>query len=122
LQAALAGNDATRAAALFSSDAAYEDMTLRAQVLGRLTIERYLGRALSKLPAGAGSSLLHVVGGEMGSGYEWQAVPAYRASVQRGSSAITLDQDGKITRLTTVWDGAMIPDADIKALMPLALD
>jgi hypothetical protein len=42
-------------------------------VLGRLAIERYLRRALSKLPAGAGSSLLHVVGGDMGGGYEWQA-------------------------------------------------
>jgi len=122
LQAALAGNDAKGAAALFSSDAVYEDMTLRAQVLGRLAIERYLGRAVAKLPAGAGSSLLHVVGGDMGGGYEWQAAPAYRASLRRGISAITLDQDGKITRLTTVWDGAMIPDADIKALILLSLD
>jgi hypothetical protein len=40
LQTALAGNDA----ALFSTDAVYEDMTLRAQVLGRLAIERYLGQ------------------------------------------------------------------------------
>jgi len=122
LQAALAGNDAKGAAALFSSDAVYEDMTLRAQVLGHLAIKRYLGRAVAKLPAGAGSSLLHVVGGDMGGGYEWQAAPDYRASLRRGISAITLDQDGKITRLTTVWDGAMIPDADIKALILLSLD
>ena len=122
LQAAFAGYNPTRAAALFSSDAVYEDMTLRAQVLGRLAIERYLGRALAKLPAGGGSSLLHVVGGDMGGGYEWQAAPAYRASVRRGVSAVTLDQDGKITRLTTVWDGAMVPDADIKALILLSLD
>jgi len=122
LQSAFAGNDPKGAAALFSSDAVYEDMTLRAQVLGRLAIERYLGRALAKLPAGAGSSLLHVVGGDMGGGYEWQAAPAYRASLRRGINAITLDQDAKITRLTTVWDGAMIPDADIKALILLALD
>ena len=122
LHAALAGNDAKGAAALFSSDAVYEDMTLRTQVLGRLAIERYLRRALAKLPAGAGSALLHVVGGDMGGGYEWQATPAYRASVRRGISAITLDQDAKITRLTTVWDGAVIPDADIKALILLSLD
>ena len=102
LEAALAGNDAKGATALFSSDAVYEDMTLRAQVLGRLAIERYLGRALAKLPAGAGSSLLNVVGGDKGGGYEWQAAPAYRPSVRRGISAITLDQDGKITRLRTV--------------------
>ena len=122
LCAAHASNDAKGAAALFSSDAVYEDMTLRAQVLGRPAIERYLGRALAKLPYGAGSSLLHVVGGDMGGGYEWQAAPNYCASVRRGTSAVTLDQDGKIARLTTVWDGAMIPDADIKALILQSLD
>ena len=122
LQAGFAGNDPKRAAALFSSDAVYEDMTLRAQVLGRLAIERYLGRVLAKVPAGAGSSLLPVVGGDTGGGYEWHAAPDFRASVRRGISAITLNQDSKITRLTTVWDGAVIPDADIKALILLSLD
>jgi hypothetical protein len=48
LHAALAGTDAKGPAALFSSDAVYEDMTLRAQMLGRLSIECYLGRALAK--------------------------------------------------------------------------
>ncbi len=50
LHAAFAGNYATAAAALLGSDAVYEDMTLRAQVLGKLAIERNLGRALSRLP------------------------------------------------------------------------
>jgi hypothetical protein len=122
LHAAFTGNDAKAAAALFSSDAVYEDMTLRTEILGRLAIERYLQRALAKLPSGAGSSLLHVVGGDMGGGYEWQAAPGYRASVRRGISAITLDEDARITRLTTVWDGSVIPDADIKALILLSLD
>jgi hypothetical protein len=112
----------SRAAALFSSDAVYEDMTLRAQVLERLAIERYLGRPLAKLSAGTGLALLHVVGSNMGGGYEWQAAPAYRASARHGISAITLDQDGKITRLTTAWDGAMIPDADTHRLILLSLD
>jgi hypothetical protein len=58
----------------------------------------------------------------MGGGYEWQAAPAYRTSVRRGNTAITLDPEGEITRLTTVWDGAMIPDDDIKALVVLSLD
>jgi ketosteroid isomerase-like protein len=122
LHAAVASNDAKGAAALFSNDAVYEDMTLRTQVLGRLAIERYLERALAQLPAGVGSSLLHVVGGSMGGGYEWQAAPAYRTTVRRGITAIALDQDGKITRVTTVWDGAMIPDADIQTLMTLSLE
>ena len=74
-------------------------------MLGRLAIERYLGRALAKLPYGAGSSLLHVVGGDMGGGYEWQAAPNYCASVRRGTSAVTLDQDGKVIRWIDYWDG-----------------
>jgi limonene-1,2-epoxide hydrolase len=122
LHAALASNDYKSAASLFSTDAVYEDMTLRTQVLGRLAIERYLSRALATLPAGGGSSLLHVVGGDMGGGYEWQAAPAYRTTVRRGITAIALDQDVKISRLTTVWDGAMISAADIRALMTLSLD
>ena len=122
LQGALASNDSKTAASLFSTDAVYEDMTLRTQVLGRLAIERYLSRALATLPAGGGSSLLHVVGGDMGGGYEWQAAPAYRTTVRRGITAIVLDQDGKISHLTTVWDGAMISDTDLRALMTLSLD
>jgi ketosteroid isomerase-like protein len=122
LQTAFAGNDTKAAAALFSDDAVYEDMTLRAQVLGKLAIERYLGRALGKLPQGASSSLLHVVGSDLGGGFEWQAALAYRKTVRRGLTALALDREGKITRLTTVWDGAMASDAAIKALSALSLE
>jgi hypothetical protein len=122
LHAAFTSNDSESAASLFSNDAVYEDMTLRTQVLGRLAIERYLGRALVKLPAGRGSSLLHEVGGDMGGGYEWQAAPAYLTTVRRGITALALNQDGEIVRLTTVWDGAMIPDAEIRTLTTLSLD
>ena len=122
LQVACASGNAKAAAALFSSDAVYEDMTLRTQILGKLAIERYLGRALSKLPAGAGSAMLHTVGGDLAGGYEWQAAPAFRKTVRRGITALTLDRDGKVSRLTTVWDGAMISDPEIKALATLALE
>ena len=122
LQAACASGSAKAAAALFSNDAVYEDMTLRTQILGKLAIERYLARALSKLPAGPGSSMLHTVGGDLGGGYEWQAAPAFDKTVRRGITALTLDADGKVSRLTTVWDGAMISDAEIKALTMLALE
>jgi ketosteroid isomerase-like protein len=122
LHAALAGNDATAAAALFSSDAVYEDMTLRTQILGRGAIERYLGRALEKLPAGTGSSLRHVVGGDMGGGFEWQCAPAYRTTVRGGITAIELDRGGKVSRLTTLWDGAMLPLDEAKALAGLSIE
>lgn len=122
LHEALASNDHKSAASLFSSDVVYEDMTLRTQVLGRLANERYLGRAIGELPAGGGSSLRHVVGGDMGGGYEWEAAPPYRTTVRHGITALALDHNGKISRLTSVWDGAMIPDADIRGLMTLSLD
>jgi len=122
LHAAFAGNDARAAAALFTSDAVYEDMTLHTQILGRLAIERYLGRALDKLPAGTGSSSVHVVGGDMGGGFEWQTAPAYRTTVRRGITAIALDLEGKVSRLTTVWDGAMLPLDEVKALAVLSID
>ena len=122
LHAAFASNDAKAAAALFSSDAVYEDMTLRTEILGRLAIERYLQRALAKLPSGAGSSLLHVVGGDMGGGFEWQTAPAYRTTVRHGITAIALDPEGKVSRLTTVWDGAMLPQDEVNALVVLSIE
>lgn len=122
LQAACTSGDAKAAAALLSSDAVYEDMTLRLQIQGKLAIERYLARALPKLPAGAGSTLLHAVGNDLGGGYEWQTAPAYRKTVRRGLTAVSLDAEGKVSRLTTVWDGAMISDTDLKALATLALE
>jgi hypothetical protein len=97
-------------------------MTLRTQILGRLAIERYLGRSLDKLPAGAGSSIVHVVGGDLGGGFEWQTAPAYRTTVRRGITAIALDPEGKVSRLTTVWDGAMLPLDEVKTLAVLSIE
>ena len=122
LHAAFAGNDAKAAGALFSSDAVYEDMTLRTQIPGRLAIERYLGRALDKLPVGTGSSMLHVVGGDMGGGFEWQTAPVYRTTIRGGITAIALDAEGKVSRLTTLWDGAMLPLDEAKALAALSIE
>jgi limonene-1,2-epoxide hydrolase len=122
LHATFAGNDAKAAAALFTSDAVYEDMTLRTQILGRRAIERYLGRSLDKLPAGTGSAIVHVVGNDMGGGFEWQTAPAYRTTVRRGITAIALDPEGKVSRLTTVWDGAMLPLDEVKTLVVLSIE
>jgi len=122
LQSAITNNNAKAAAALFTYDAVYEDMALRSQVLGSSAIERYLGRVLTEVPYGVGSTLSHVVGGDMGGGYEWKSSPACSATVKHGITALELDEDGKISRLTTVWDGAMISDEDVKALMVLSLE
>jgi hypothetical protein len=122
LAAALTGGDVATASAIFSYDAVYEDMTLRTQILGRLAITRYLSRAAARLPYGAGASVAHIVGSDKGGGYEWRASAAYAATVRRGITALVLDSDGQISRLTTVWDGGMISDSDLQSLLLLSLD
>jgi len=120
LQAAFSKGDAKAAAALFSMDAAYEDMALHAQVLGRLQIERYLTRALPKVPYGGSASVAHVVGGDLGGGYEWHAAQGFPQ--RRGNTAIELDKQGKISRLTVVYDSGLFADDAYRGLVQLAAD
>jgi ketosteroid isomerase-like protein len=121
LHDALAKGDAKAAAALFSTDAVYEDMTLHSEIVGRKAIEAYFGRALGKLPSGVGSSLIHVLGSDKGGGFEWRAAPAFKNTAKRGITALELD-DGKITRASVMWDSSLIGDADFKPLAALAVD
>jgi hypothetical protein len=120
LQAALSSGDAKAAAALFSADAVYEDMALHAQLLGRLAIERYLSRALGKTPYSAGASVAHVVGADAGGGYEWHAAPGFPQ--RRGNTALELDKQGQITRLTVVYDSGLFTDDAYRALVQLAAE
>jgi hypothetical protein len=120
LQQAFAAGDAAGAAAMFSNDAVYEDMALHGQLLGRLAIQRYLTRALPKVPYGSGAAVAHVVGADMGGGYEWRAGPGFPQ--RRGNTALALDAAGKITRLTVVYDSSLVADADYQALVQLAAE
>ncbi len=120
LQQAFSDGDAAAAATLFSTDAVYEDMSLRTQVLGRLAIERYLDRVLATAPFGSGSSLRHVVGGDLGGGFEWAA--ASGRGVPFGIVAVELDGDGRITRATLVYDGRLLGNADRRSLTLVAME
>jgi len=120
LSKAFASGDAKAAAAMFAYDAAFEDMALHAQILGRLAIERYLTRALGAVPYGKGATLAHVVGSDQGGGYEWRADAAW--PLKRGNTALVLDKDGKISRLTVVYDSGLLPDDKYHALIGLAAD
>jgi hypothetical protein len=120
LNSAFASGDAKAAAAMFSNDGVYEDMALHAQILGRLAIERYLTRALSSLPCGKGAVLAHVVGSAAGGGYEWRAPQSF--PMRRGNTALALNADGKITRLTVVYDSGLLPDAQYRALVLLSAE
>ncbi len=120
LQRAFAAGDAAGAAAMFSNDAVYEDMGLHAQILGRLAIQRYFARALGKLPFGSDARLVHVVGADLGGGYEWQA--ASGMPQRRGNTALELDRAGKISRLTVAYDSSLFADAQYRDLVALAAE
>ena len=114
LAAAFASGDAKAADALFSYDAVYLDRALRARVLGKLAIGKYLSRVLATVPYGKGAKLVHVVGSDQGGGYEWTNADS---SVKRGIVAIELNSAGQIDRLDTTWDNGVMSDADLQALV-----
>jgi ketosteroid isomerase-like protein len=118
LQAAFAAGDAGRAGGLFSYDAVFADMALRAQLRGQAAIVRYLRRALPGLPY-ARASVRHVAGAGRGGGYEWRAVGQ---PVAVGAAALELSLEGKITKFTVVWDGSLLDDRAITALAAGAVD
>lgn len=109
LQSAFAAGDAAAASSLLHTDVVLEDMTLRTRLLGRIEAAGYLARALGDAPYGQGSVLRHVVGGRHGGGFEWTA-----ADGLVGITAIELDDDGLVTRVTSVYDGRQL-DAERKA-------
>jgi ketosteroid isomerase-like protein len=121
LQTAFAAGDAATATALFTPDAVFEDMGLHTRVEGQLQIQRYLTRGLSLLPYGVGASVAHVVGGRQGGGYEWHAALS-GSPLKRGNTAIELDDNGKITRFTTIWDTSQVADPTYHTLVLLAAE
>ena len=118
LSAAFAAGDADRAGELFSYDAVFEDMALRAQLRGQAAITRYLRRALPSLPY-ARASVRHVAGAGHGGGYEWRTDGQ---PVAVGAAALQLSQNGKITKFTVVWDGSLLDNRTITTLAADAVD
>jgi hypothetical protein len=114
LAAAFTAGDAAAADALFTNDAAFLDRALRARIIGKQAIGKYLGRVLATAPYGKGSQLRHVVGSDQGGGYEWTNDGS---SVKRGIVAIELNSAGQIGRLETTWDNGVMSDADLQALV-----
>ncbi|MFI9560263.1 hypothetical protein [Nonomuraea endophytica] len=107
------------AAALFTDDARFEDLTLHTAMVGRRAIGGFLDRARDLLPYGLGASVRHVVGGEQGGAYEWRNPGA---AVPGGVVAIELDGESRISGLTTVWDGSLIDDAALTALLGATIE
>jgi hypothetical protein len=121
LQAAFAAGDATAAGALMSIDVIHEDMAAHTRVRGQLQAQRYYTRALAQLPYGPGAALVHAEGSNHGGGYEWSAAPV-AVPMRRGHTCIELDEAGKISRLTAIYDSSLLSDATYQSLASLAAE
>jgi hypothetical protein len=97
----------------------YPLRVLGTRVEGRLAIGRYLRRALGELPYGPARPLRHVLGSARGGGYEWQT---NSEPVRNGITALELDGDSTITRLTAVWDASRMSDAAMRCLTTLSIE
>ena len=118
LQNAFSATDATAASTTLHTDVELCDMALRAHVIGRIEVGRYLGRVLGNAPYGKASRLRHVVGGSRGGGFEWSAGP--EAGGLTGIAALELAADGQITKLTIVYDSRLLGAARKAALIAAA--
>ena len=121
LQAAFAAGDAARAVALMSYDVVHEDLAAHTRVRGLEQAQRYYTRTLGQLPYGPGAALAHADGGRRGGGYEWSAAPV-AAPMRRGHTCLELDQAGKISRLTAVYDSSLLSYAAYQSLARAAAE
>jgi hypothetical protein len=115
LQHAFATGDVDATTDLLHTDVVLDDMSLRAHLVGRIETVRYLERILADVPYGRSSTLRHVVGGIAGGGFEWTAGPMHDALV--GITALELDEDTRITRITSVYDSRQLPPSRRRALV-----
>lgn len=118
VQRALATGDIDALASQLSYDVVYEDFALRTQQLGQAATRRYLERIDATAPFGKGAELVHVVGGDQGGGFEWRSADGKI----RGVTAFELDAEGKITRLTTTYDGRLLPEVTHDELVLLSAE
>jgi len=121
LQAAFAAGEAAAAVALMSADVVHEDMAAHTRVQGQLQAQRYYTRALGQLPYGPGAALVHAGGSRQGGGYEWSAAPV-AAPMRRGHTCIELDEAGKISRLTAIYDSSLLNYTAYQSLAGLAAE
>ncbi|MGH3473611.1 MAG: hypothetical protein ACRDOT_01710, partial [Aeromicrobium sp.] len=65
-------------------------------------------RVLDAAPYGKGATMRHVVGAATGGGFEWIAGPG--STVAGGITAVELDANGLVSRMTTVYDGRLLEE------------
>ncbi|MFB7285897.1 hypothetical protein [Actinacidiphila glaucinigra] len=107
--AALAAGDALAASSLLHQDVVFEDTSLHTLLEGRIQTHTFLDHNLTRLAYGPESTLRHVVGSAEGGAYEWSS----GGRVPAGVTALELDEDGAITRVTVKWDTSLTPKATL---------
>jgi hypothetical protein len=111
LAEAFATGDADAAVKLLAPDAEFDDLAANIHLLGQRAIHSFLQSALPLLPYGKGVRVRHVVGSAQGGGFEWTAGGMTDGGTDftglRGVTALELDDQGRIARLTSAWDGAV---------------
>jgi hypothetical protein len=89
---------------LFDEAGVLQDLTLHTEVVGPQSIAQFLD-STPGLPYGRRARVRHIVGGDFGGGYEWTNDSGL---VPRGMSAIELNNQAKIIRLSSIWDGSLV--------------
>ncbi len=115
----LSRGDTEGAAALFSYDGVLEDLCLNMKIVGLPAIARYLARASHKSPYGRGVQLGHVVGGDIGGGFEWATTSS---EIRTGVASLAFNAEGKITRANMVYDSRDLSAASRNELAALTLE
>jgi hypothetical protein len=116
LRAALAVGDTN---GLFAEDAIFEDLALHTEFAGALAIDAYVGRAYTRLPYGAGTTVRRTLGGGRGGGYEWIGNGLFGS---HGIIAVELDAADRISRFTATWDASRLDDAALVTLLADTLE
>jgi len=120
LAAAFRAGDIDAAMGLFSTDAVYEEVSAHVQITSQASIATYLAKAATILPyIGGGTGVRHVLGNDVGGGYEWTSTAG---PIPRGINALELDPWGKIERFSAVWNGALATDAQLAAYAQDAIE
>lgn len=117
---ALHRGDGTAAARLFAPGAVFEDAPAHIRIEGPRSIGDYLTATAELLPyVGMGAGVRHVLGNELGGGYEFTSASG---PVPRGIIGLELDRWRQISRLTAVWDGSLVDDAVLLSLAEKAIE
>lgn len=120
LAGALRQADSAAAAKLFAPDAVFEDVPSHISISGPKSIGEYLRAASGLLPyAGVGTAVRHVLGNDVGGGYEFMAADG---PVPRGIVGLELDSLQRISRLTALWDGSLVSDDALLSLAAQAVE